>query len=65
MVCLEARAADQWQQWRGYWLAGPEVAGMDASKHDRRRWAANGILSITAKPGEQGFAIVDLKLARP
>jgi hypothetical protein len=65
MVCLEARAADQWQQWRGYWLAGPEVAGMDASKHDRRRWSTNGILSITAKSGEQGFAIVDLKLQQP
>jgi hypothetical protein len=34
---------------------------MDASKHDRRRWHANGILSITAKAGEHGFAIVDLE----
>ncbi len=50
-VCLEARADDQWQRWRSYPLAGPEVAGMDASKHDRRRWDADGILSFTAKSG--------------
>lgn len=65
IVCVEARAADEWQQWQSYSLAGPEVAGLDASKHDRRRWTAQSILSITAKAGEQGFAIVDLKLKRP
>lgn len=65
LVCLESPAGDQWKTWRSYSLAGPEVAGMDASKHDRRRWTADGILSITAKSGERGFAIVDLKLRRP
>lgn len=61
-VCLEARAADQWQQWRSYPLAGPEIAGKDASKHDRRRWSKDGILSFTAQVGQQGFAMVDLTL---
>jgi len=60
-VCLEARAEDQWQRWRSYSLAGPEIAGMDASKHDRRRWSAEGVLSITAKTGRDQFAIVDLQ----
>ncbi|HPM83023.1 MAG TPA: BNR repeat-containing protein [Candidatus Anammoximicrobium sp.] len=64
-VCLEAHADNQWQQWRSYLLAGPEIAGMDASKHDRRRWDADRILSITAKAGQTGFAIVDLQLKQP
>jgi hypothetical protein len=53
------------ERWRSYPLAGPEIAGLDASKHDRRRWQTDGILSITAKAGERGFAIVDLKLQAP
>jgi len=61
-ICLEARAADHWQRWRSYPLAGPEIAGKDASKHDRRRWSEDGILSFTAQVSQQGFAIVDLTL---
>ena len=63
-VCLEAKAEDRWERWRSYLLAGPEIAGMDASKHDRSRWRTDGILSITAKAGERGFAIVDLEPRR-
>jgi len=33
--------------------------------HDRRRWDADRILSITAKAGQTGFAIVDLQLKQP
>jgi hypothetical protein len=62
--CLEARAADKWHTWRCYPLARPEVTGKDASKHDRRRWADEGVLSFTAQFGRQGFGIVDLPLNR-
>jgi hypothetical protein len=62
--CLEAGAAEQWQRWRSYPLTGPEIAGRDASKHDRRRWAEDGVLSLTAQLGRQGFAIVDFTLRR-
>ena len=59
--CLEARAEDRWKNWRSYPLTGAEVAGMDASKHDRHRWNTERTLSITAITGPRGFAIVDLK----
>jgi hypothetical protein len=62
--CLEARAADQWQHWQSYALTGSDVTGKDASKHDRRRWAEEGVLSFTAQLGSQGFGIVDLTLKR-
>ncbi len=61
-VCLQASPDDQWQSWRACPLTGPQISGLDASKHDRSRWRADHILSITARSGEQGFAIVDLKL---
>ncbi len=60
--CLEAGAEDHWQQWRSYPLPGENISGKDASKHDRRRWAGEGILSFTAQFGRQGFGIVDLRL---
>jgi len=72
--CLEARADDRWQTWRSYPLplsdvtgkdALPEVTGKDASKHDRYRWAEEGILSFTAQFGRQGFGTVDLLPADP
>jgi len=62
--CLEAHAADEWQQWRSYALTGPDVAGKDASKHDRRRWAEAGVLSFTAQLGRQGLGIIDLTRER-
>jgi len=62
--CLEASAADQWRSWRTYVLLEGNMTGQDASKHDRRRWKDDGILSFTARFGDQGFGIVDLKLSR-
>ena len=62
--CLEARAADGWQRWRSYPLPGKGVSGRDASKHDRRRWANEGILSFSAQLGRQEFGVVDLRLRR-
>jgi hypothetical protein len=61
--CLAAQAADQWQQWRSSLLPGENVSSRDASKHDRRRWAEEGILSLTAQFG-QGFGIMDLRLQK-
>ncbi len=61
--CLEASAIDQWQTWRTYWLLN-DFTGGDASKHDRRRWRDENVLSFTARFGEQGFGIVDLQLMR-
>jgi hypothetical protein len=58
--CLQAAAKDQWQDWVSYPLTGPDVTGLDASKHDRRRWLEKGILSFTVKCGRKGFGIVDL-----
>lgn len=62
--CLEAQATDEWQRWRSYPLTGPEVTGRDASKHDRRRWAKQSVLSFTARLGKKGFGIVDLTPGR-
>jgi len=64
-VCLQSPAASDWTDWRGYSLAGSEIGGLDASKHDRSRWAQSGILSITAQIRAGGFAIIDLKLPGP
>jgi hypothetical protein len=61
-ICLESAAADQWTKWRGYPLTGPQIRGEDASKHDRRRWARDRVLSLTAKKGDRDFTIVDLQL---
>jgi len=58
--CLEAQPGDQWSTWRSFPLTPTEVAGKDASKHDRRRWQQDGILSLTAQFGDRGFGIVDL-----
>jgi len=59
-------AGDGWQRWSGpLALTGPELTGRDASKHDRRRWAEEGILSFTAKAAPQGFAVVDVEIAQP
>jgi len=63
--CLEAAAHDRWQSWRTYILFDGDGTGIDASKHDRRRWQDEGILSFTVRFGQQGFGIVDLKLSRP
>jgi hypothetical protein len=63
-VCLEAGAAERWSRWRGYRLTGSELAGRDASKHDRRRWQADGVLSFTGLHGARGFAIADFVLRR-
>jgi hypothetical protein len=60
--CLSARAADQWRQWTGYQLTSPPYIGLDASKHDRRRWQEQGILSFTAMIGPTGFGILEMKL---
>lgn len=60
--CLEARANDQWQSWRSYPLLDGDVTGWDASKHDRTRWSTLGVLSFTARFGQEGLGIVDLKL---
>ena len=59
-----APARDRWQRWSGpLVLTGPELTGRDASKHDRRRWSEERILSFTAKAAPQGFAIVDVEMA--
>lgn len=56
-----AGAADQWQTWSGpHQLTGAELGGRDASKHDRVRWAKEGILSFTAMPEPNGFAILEV-----
>jgi hypothetical protein len=60
-ICLQSAAEDSWAQWRGYPLTGPKVRGLDASKHDRPRWARNRILSLTSQTGDREFGIVDLK----
>ncbi len=58
---FSASPADQWQSWSGpHRLTGPELGGRDASKHDRLRWAKEGILSFTAMPEPDGFAILDV-----
>ncbi|MHB8900478.1 MAG: BNR-4 repeat-containing protein [Thermoguttaceae bacterium] len=58
-----ASPADQWQTWSGpHRLTGPELGGCDASKHDRVRWAKEGILSFTAMPEPDGFAILDANI---
>jgi putative BNR repeat neuraminidase len=59
-VCLQSAAADQWTQWRSYRLTNPDIRGLDASKHDRQRWARDRVLSLTVQKGTRGFAIVDL-----
>ena len=60
---LTSSAADQWQTWStAHKLTGPELSGRDASKHDRTRWANEGILSFTVMPAPKGFAIVDAKV---
>lgn len=61
---LVAFAADQWQSWRVDWLLDKSFSGGDASKHDRRRWQNEGVLSFTARFGDQGFGIVDLKMSQ-
>ena len=43
-------------------LTGPEITGRDASKHDRRRWLNDGVLSFTARVGTSGFGILDAEL---
>jgi hypothetical protein len=58
--CLEARAEDQWRTWRCYPLVDANVTGKDASKHDRTRWAREGVLSFTSQQKGKGFGIVDL-----
>lgn len=59
-----ARSADRWQTWAGpLELTGPELSGRDASKHDRVRWAKEGILSFTAMPEPSGFAILDVEVS--
>ncbi len=56
-----AGAKNHWQTWSGpLKLTGPELSGRDASKHDRVRWAKEGILSFTVKPERNGFAILDV-----
>jgi hypothetical protein len=56
---------DGWQRWSGpHALTGPDVSGRDASKHDRSRWEKEGILSLTARAGPNGFAILDVGLGR-
>lgn len=61
--CLQASADDDWQQWDGYPLTGPDFIATDASKHDRARWRQKGILSFTAQPRAGGFAILEFRLA--
>ncbi len=59
-----AQARDQWRTWSGpLKLTGPELGGRDASKHDRVRWAKDGILSFTVKPEPSGFGILDVELS--
>ncbi len=54
-----------WQNWSGpHKLTGPDLTGRDASKHDRRRWEEAGVLSLTARAGRSGFAILDASPAR-
>ncbi|MBN1342541.1 MAG: BNR repeat-containing protein, partial [Phycisphaerae bacterium] len=62
--CYEAKAVDRWRRWISYPLTGPELTATDASKHDRVRWEKEQVLSITAKPGANGFAILDFVLGR-
>jgi hypothetical protein len=64
MACLEAEATGGWKQWRGYALTPSGVASTDATKHDRRRWQQQGVLSLTARLPEAGFGIVELKLEK-
>ena len=60
-----SRSDDSWQRWAGpLTLTGSELTGLDASKHDRRRWREEGILSFTAKASPGGFAIVEAALGR-
>lgn len=63
--CLHARAADRWQGWSSCALTAPPLTGLDASKHDRRRWQQEGILSLTVRFEPAGFGIVDLTLGPP
>ncbi|MHC4406559.1 MAG: BNR-4 repeat-containing protein [Planctomycetota bacterium] len=63
---MVARAGDTWSRWSGpHQLTGPGLSGRDASKHDRRRWQQNGLLTFTARSGTAGFAILDAKLGGP
>jgi hypothetical protein len=63
---VASRASDQWGAWSGARpLTGPEITGRDASKHDRRRWLDEGILSFTAKLKPDAFVILDLAPNRP
>jgi hypothetical protein len=51
---------NRWRRWSGpRALTGPDVTGRDASKHDRRRWRQEGVLSFTVRTGSNGFAILD------
>jgi hypothetical protein len=53
-----------WRAWSGPLpLTGPELTGRDASKHDRRRWSEEGILSFTVKVKPGGFAVLDFERA--
>ncbi len=61
--CFTSQARDAWRRWSGPRpMTGPEITGRDASKHDRRRWSQEGILSFTAKVKPTGFGILDLRL---
>lgn len=64
-VCLEAAADDGWAKWRSYPLTASGFGGMDASKHDRRRWTENKVLSFSGRTGSSDFAIIDLTLPQP
>ena len=56
-----SRPANEWKTWTGpHKLTGPELGGRDASKHDRVRWAKEGVLSFTVKPAPSGFSILDV-----
>ena len=60
-----SQAADAWGHWSGpRRMTGPEITGRDASKHDRRRWLEEGILSFTAKVKPSGFAVLDVQIPR-
>lgn len=60
---FKANSADQWQKWTGpHKLTGSELGGRDASKHDRVRWARDGILSFTVQPEPSGFGILDVEV---
>jgi len=66
--CLHARPADDYARWSVRRLTGPELAGADAAKHDRRLWREKGVLSIPAwrvtRDGRK-FAICDFEASRP